>query len=379
MACKILGIARDFRTNTPVVYATMKIADYLAMIGEDFENFAIQRRREKHKAYERMKKDVKEGALLPSITLAVRPEFVDELKGFVAENNFAALEENLGISGQVNILDGLQRTYILKEIEVEGHIFNPDQCVALEFWLENKLEHLIYRIIVLNAGQKPMSMRHQVELLFSTLKNKVESDIPNLQIITERESSRRTQPRKFPLDRLAGAYQSFITQSPEIKKENIVAQRLSESDVLDSDEGELFSQYESFITYLKLYSELDDEVCRVYPSSEEMSQLPAGTVWFGSENVMNSFFAAIAQLGKHEMYRARIPESFATMRNLLQNSAPGDDPLALVHLNAIIDALNPRKVNIGFATRRLLTTGFKEYFRESGAISLKDCWTLAAE
>lgn len=379
MRVHIRGSAKDLRTDTPVIYAQMTVPDYLEMVGEDFENFAIQRRREKHRAYDRMKKDIMQGALLPSITLAVRPELVAELNKLVEKEDHGALAERLATPGQVNILDGLQRTYVLKEIKKEGHDFVEGQTVSLEFWLELSLEHLIYRIIVLNAGQKPMSMRHQVELLFSTLRRKIESEIPHLEILVERDSARRTRSRKYALDRLAGAYQAFITQSPEVRKENIVAQKLVESDVLDSDEDELLRQYESFIKYLTSYSELDDEVCRVYPSDQNDPTLTPGTQWFGSENVMNAFFSAISQLVRHESYKKRVADALGEMLALLRRSAPGDDPINLREYNQITGGFNPRKVNVGFATRKLLTNGFKEYFRESGNIPFKDCWTLAAE
>src|SRR6266498_440970 len=76
---QILGKSADLRTNTPVVYAQMAIADYLELVGDKFDLFAIQRRREKHKAYERMKGDIVKGALLPAITLAIKPEMVGRL------------------------------------------------------------------------------------------------------------------------------------------------------------------------------------------------------------------------------------------------------------------------------------------------------------
>jgi hypothetical protein len=223
---RILGLAQDNRTQTPVVYAQIPICDFLPLVGPDFENFAIQRRREKHKTYERMKKDLIAGALLPSITLAVKPEFVAALRPLHAEADYEGLASALSQPGGVNILDGLQRTYIIKDLVDEGAELNADQTLHLEFWLEESVSNLVYRIIVLNAGQKPMSLRHQTELLFSTLKQRLEDEIPGLEIYRERDQTRRRRSRKFALDRLASAYQSYITRSPEVSRENIVAQQI---------------------------------------------------------------------------------------------------------------------------------------------------------
>src|SRR5688572_2623825 len=66
------GIIRDLRTKTYVLYAQASITDYLKLVGSDFDTFEIQRNRQKHRFYQRMKNDIQSGALLPAITLAVR-------------------------------------------------------------------------------------------------------------------------------------------------------------------------------------------------------------------------------------------------------------------------------------------------------------------
>jgi len=111
-------------------------------------------------------------------------------------------------------------------LEKEGFIFITDQTLLLEFWLEDRLPHLIYRIIVLNAGQKPMSMRHQIELLCATFKKRIEERIENLELYVERDETRRRTSRKYALDRVAVAFQAFLTLTPEVRRDNVVAQEL---------------------------------------------------------------------------------------------------------------------------------------------------------
>ena len=184
MELQVIGIARDLRTNTPVVYAQLPIADYLQLVGDKFEEFSIQRRREKHKAYQRLKIDIKNGALLPSIALAVKPDKVPSIAPLfniyemLGDDN-GVLANSLSTKGQVDILDGLQRTFIMKDLQKDGHVFVHGQRILVEFWLEGDLRKLIYRIIILNAGQKPMSIRYQIELLFNSLKTSIEESIPN--------------------------------------------------------------------------------------------------------------------------------------------------------------------------------------------------------
>lgn len=376
---KILGLAQDNRTHTPVVYAQIPICEFLPLVGPEFESFAIQRRREKHKTYERMKKDLIAGALLPSITLAVKPERVAALRPLHAERNYEGLASALSQPGGVNILDGLQRTYIIKDLVDEAAELNADQTLHLEFWLEESVNNLVYRIIVLNAGQKPMSMRHQIELLFSTLKQRLEDEIPSLEIYRERDQTRRRRSRKFALDRLASAYQSYITRSPEVSRENIVAQQIVEADAMDASEEELTSEFNSFVNLLGRYCKLDDQICRIYGERDDDSEVPTGANWFGSENVLQAFFAANSQYAVGNLQRERSDRALDRLHNTLLASEAGDDPLALKRLLEIQQGFNPRKVNIGAATRKLLLNGFKELMRSEGEASMEDCWTFAAE
>lgn len=379
MSLKILGLAQDKRTDTPVVYAQIPISEFLPLVGTEFESFAIQRRREKHKTYERMKKDLIAGALLPSITLAVKPERVAAIRPLHAASDYQQLAISLSQPGGVNILDGLQRTYIIKDLQDEGVELNADQTLHLEFWLEESINNLVYRIIVLNAGQKPMSMRHQIELLFSTLKQRLEDKIPSLEIYRERDQTRRRRSRKFALDRLASAYQSYITRSPEVSRENVVAQQIIEADAMDASEEELTTEFNSFLRLLARYCDLDDHVCRIYVQQDDEGEIPTGANWFGSENVLQSFFAANSQYAVSELQKTRSDKALDHLLSTLAASSQGDDPLGLRRLLEIQQGFNPRKVNIGAATRKLLMNGFKELMRNEGETPMEDCWTFAAE
>lgn len=378
MPLNILGTPQvDLRTETPVVYAQMLIPEYLNLVGMDFDKFSIQRRREKHPAYARMKEDIKRGALLPTITLSVLPNLAAELKQLCDQGDLLTLANRLGTSGEVNILDGLQRTYILQDLATEGHQFIANQTVHLEIRLEENLDNLIYRIIVLNAGQKPMSMRHQVEVLFSAFKTPLESEIRGLDLFLENDSSRRTRPGKYALDRVASAYHAFLLRSSEVEKQNIIAQKISEESVLAQDEEALGADFSLFRRYLAAYVNLDNHICRIYDGTNQRT--PTGLTWFGSENVMNAFFAAVSDFGSNEQRKGRIDLAISALSNLLSNAESGSDPLGLEVLQKIIDGLPVRKVNVGFATRKLLNNGFKEFFRDEGERPIAEIWEREAE
>ena len=150
MDLTILGNARDIRTKSYIIYAQMPISDYLQLIGDNYDMYGIQRKREKHRAYARMKQDIIKGALLPTITLAANQNIVERIKTLIVEDNKAELLTQLKVSGNYSILDGLQRTNILKDLQNEGIKFKEGQKLLLEFKSHtivcNNLLHLIIRL-----------------------------------------------------------------------------------------------------------------------------------------------------------------------------------------------------------------------------------------
>jgi hypothetical protein len=377
MPLKILGFAKDTRTDTDVVYAQVTLSEYLPLIGDNYGDFDIQRKQERYRPYERLKQDIQAGALLPPITLAIKPEAVAEARSALSTNDESRLTSLLSKPGQVNILDGLQRTFILNDLAREGRL--PDGgSILLEYWLEGDVKHLIYRIIILNAGRKPMSMRHQVELLFQSLQTQIEEKIPGLEMYRERDQTRRRGPRKFALDRIAVAYHCFLLKSHDIERDSIIAQQLKESEVLGASEDELAREFDMFIHYLKRYSDLDEDVCRVYSSEDEAKGMPTGALWFGSETTLNAFFAAVSEFGSTTDRKSRIEAAINAMQSLLKSSTPGEDPLQLQTFGILRKDFDSRRVNIGSATRKLVFNTFKEYFRECGEKSWRECW-LSAE
>lgn len=381
MSLKILGYTKDCRTNTPVVYAEILMNDYLNLVGTDFDKFEIQRKRVDPKKYTRLKDDVKKGALLPGITLAIDHLKVDSFLPFVdiPNPNSSQLIDALNNCKDIYILDGLQRSYIIKDLVDEKVIFNKEQKILLEIWFEKKIEHLIYRLIVLNSGQKPMSMRHQVELLFMTLKEDIEKEIPGLEIYLEKDGTIRSQSKKFPFDRLVNGYYSFITKSPEIERDNLVVKKMNEDDVLSSKEEELNDSYNSFIKYLKFYCDIDNEFYKIYNTHTELSSFKN---WLAEENTIKSFFAAVGKYASDDKKISRVDSALlkliVELKSLNEEGSKDNDPIYLDEFKKIKGGIDSKKVNVGNGTRKLIMDGFREYFIGAGDESFLECWKMSA-
>lgn len=373
MSLEILGYTKDCRTNTNVVYAEIKISDYLDLVGNDFDRFEIQRKRQDPKKYSRLKEDIKKGALLPAITLAINPSKVGDFLSDVEGKKSSDLISKLIKSPDLYILDGLQRSYIIKDLVDEGVVFNENQKLLIEIWFEAKIEHLIYRLIVLNSGQKPMSMRHQVELLFTTLKTEIEEEIPNLNIYIEKDGQIRSQAMKFSFDRIVNAYYSFLTKSPEIKRDNLIVKKLNEDDILSSNEEELNANYNYFIGYLKKYCALDLNMYKIHSSSAETTGFKN---WLADENTLKGFFAAVGRYSSDEKKTERVNNAIDKLITEAKNGTK--DPM---HLNVFYElktGIDSKKYNVGNETRRLIMDGFREFFIDEGDTTFDECWKNAA-
>src|SRR5690554_5569857 len=373
MSLEILGYTKDCRTNTNVVYADIKISDYLDLVGDDFDRFEIQRKRQDPKKYSRLKEDIKKGALLPAITLAINPSKVGDFLAEVEAKKSDHLITKLIKSPDLYILDGLQRSYIIKDLVDEGVVFNENQKLLIEIWFESKIEHLIYRLIVLNSGQKPMSMRHQVELLFTTLKTEIEEEIPNLKIYVEKDGQIRSQAMKFSFDRIVNAYYSFLTKSPEIKRDNLIVKKLNEDDILSSNEQELNANYNHFIGYLKKYCALDLNMYKIHSSGAESTGFKN---WLADENTLKGFFAAVGRYSSDEKKKERVNNA---LDKLIKEAIKGvHDPMYLNVFYELKTGIDSKKYNVGNETRRLIMDGFREFFIDEGDTTFDECWKNAA-
>ncbi len=91
---------------------------------------------------------------------------------------------------------------------------------------------------------------------------------------------------------------------------------------------------------------------------------------------MISFFSAASRFYADEKRKAMLDKA---LNSLLQDMHAKEDPLYLEIFSSLKDEkANPKKYNVGYATRRLLNNGFIEFFRGYGEERLADCWSIAA-
>jgi len=315
------------------------------------------------------------GALLPTITLTVLPERVPKLLSLIHDDELSLLANELSIPGRAFILDGLQRSFVLKDLEREGHQFHEAQTIHLEIWLEPNVHHFIYRVLVLNSAHRPMSLRHQFKLIFLTLKYRLETDIPGLVLYQKVPGVRQDRmPGMYVFDQVISSFLCYLMKTPEISRDNVEAQEMAMQEIFESKAQEMGHSFEQFKAYLKWCKDLDQEMFRVYGN---IDHLPEGKDWFGNENVMRAFLTAVSKHIQKTSEKARVDQSLVTLQSRLESAGVGEDPLGLSQLKEMTDQIDPRKVNVGYAIRLLLLNGFECFFSMGGKTPLGRCWQPA--
>lgn len=384
MQFEVTGIDYDQRINCFMVSARVDYEWYLAKTDGAEENLSIQRDVIKGtKNYRTLRADLRKGCILPTIVLAVRSVDIgifqeyDRTSGFLKmkEETRGKLSEVL-LSTQPNdidIVDGLQRTHalrsVLSEIVDKSEVARfLSRSLRLEIWVGIPFYSLAYRMLLLNAGQKPMSMKHQIDILSRGLKEDL-LDINGIDVISVKDHKRRVRPGQLHLSTLAQAFQAWLQRSPNVDVGNLVVETLVADDALDTLGINLNGQtgsdhadgFKGFVTWLV---ELD------YTLGE------AGVKFLGNDTVILGFAAAVGFAENNETLRPRLD---AALGRIIAEARGGEpDPIGIELFDTLRRSIDTKRSNVGEATRDFVYRSLREYIQQDGLSTLKECWKQSA-
>lgn len=174
----------------------------------------IQRKLQNARFYKRLEQDLSLGCIMPPLTIAfiAKPSEQDEdIEKYINDN----IEKGF-------VLDGIQRLNTLRRAFDNDPSFNLSRPLFLNIIICPSMDNLLYRMVTLNNGQKPMSARHQIEILTSKL-----FDFGNLPVdyTTEKERGRRSTFNKADLVK---GYIAFLSNSTNIDNQKIIEEKMDE-------------------------------------------------------------------------------------------------------------------------------------------------------
>lgn len=181
----------------------------------------IQRRFQNETFYKRLEIDLQEGCITPAITIAfIKPVDLDNVP------TIPVLSEQ--ITNEIEhafVLDGIQRLNTLKRVAAkEGNSLNKNNYLYLNIIVCPSRDNLLYRMVTLNNGQKPMTARHQIEILAESI---YDFSAYSFKIFTEKENTAKNEKAYKKAD-ILNSYISFLSNSTNLDNKKIIEDKLDE-------------------------------------------------------------------------------------------------------------------------------------------------------
>ena len=378
---KIIDLSLDERINGYCATVVCSYEWYLNATTGAEENLNIQRAIIKDsKAYQTLRKDLHRGCILPPIVLAMSNVRLPANLNPAALNNQlerqAILDElqaqmDLTTPNDIYIIDGLQRTNALRQTRDDLGILLDERRrflerpLRVEIWLNIPFGAVAYRMLLLNAGQKPMSMKHQVEILSMKLADDLRT-IPDLEIVISLNSERRVHAGQFSLAKISQAFQAWLQGTPNIDVRNTVMEQLLAESAIETlgtslSGTVLHADFKALISWM---IEIDKGIWATDPQ------------FFGNETVLLGLSAAVGAAQRNERLRERMKRGLDTLKNAVIGGNP--NALAVARFNELRQGEDIRKVNVGQFTRDMVYHAFKEYFLSDGTKTMEECWAFGA-
>lgn len=256
----------------------------------------IQRKLQNSSFYKRLRDDLRNGCIIPPITLA----FVED-KNQVPVNLKDAgtfVEKNIE---KTFILDGIQRISAIYQAHTQPDLINKNLELQHPLFLNiiicKSMDNLLYRMITLNNGQKPMTANHQVEIL---LGNIYTFDDLNIIILSEKEKAGKRIEQSFNKADIIKSYLAFLSDSLAIDNRKIIEDKMDELIAMNILKSNITKNEIEFSMVIDLISKL--------------SQSPKVKKWFDNTNNIIGF-----SVGIKKSFQALTDENLVAFENSIEN------------------------------------------------------------
>jgi hypothetical protein len=297
---EIFNVSRDEVIKSAVSSGKTTYGFALDNLVPLIDKFQEQRKIQGRKFYERLKADIIRGCIMPPITLAFTSDHfssgisADSVQNFIT-NNVA----------EGYILDGMQRLNTLVEASRDLN-FDRNRPLFLNIIIAERYDFLLYRMVTLNNGQKPMTARHQIEML---TKGMLDTETFNIPIVSEKDTEKVKPQGAFKRADIAAAYTAFLTDSVNNENSRIIESKLDEILVGKVMDSNLIESAVSFHDILK-------EV-------ERLSANTSGRDWLRLGNNLIGF--TVGARKSHSALTSMMPDDFAAATETFESAFSGLD------------------------------------------------------
>lgn len=294
-----LPIIFDDKIKALDVLLQMNIGDYLGLAQKIIDKNEYQRKRVKDSKtiYSLLREDLKRGCTIPPIVLAYRTE-ENIMKS--AEKDWVSYSKKILESKDMIILDGLQRTFsmldVVSELKDDKEALERfhKQQIRVEIYVGIDKLGILYRMLTLNTGQTKMSLRHQIEILYSDLKEKA---VDGITFYSQKDGKPTTSTHEYQFKDAIDCLCSYIDRDPNgIEKSDIMESVTDlEKFSADNQKGDILNQLiRSYTRFMDKMNELTDNW-----STDDDKFAPAGKSVlkaFNKSTALSAYGAAVGDL-----------------------------------------------------------------------------------
>lgn len=389
---KILSQAEDQRIQTSNYLIELDLKEYLEFAKDILSNNEYQRKRVRSSMsiYSQLKEDLKYGCIIPPIVLAIDSN--DMPDGVLDQSNIKELlKKSL-------ILDGLQRTYTIMDAYDELIQAGQDTSSFLKGSLRAEVYGginrfgLLYRMLTLNTGQTPMTLRHQIEILYSNY----DVSIPDITLIKEVEGKSPRKIGEYRFQDIIDGFVSYLQSSYLPMTRSTVLETIKTLETISSEnvDEDLFKIFvESYDSLLKKMDNLlpEDELTKMTDllSDDENLMLNADSIktflfaenifsFMSRSQVMTGFGSGLAILKQKNKIR-----SISNINELVASLKPGGEISYdwFLEINKNLYIIKQNSSKIGNSQRMYFSEFFRLLFDETGPsyLNLFEAASIAME
>lgn len=352
----------DSRISAKNLLVEMTISEYEALVTDVVTKNEFQRKRVRSSktVYALLKEDLVKQCIIPPIVLALTNNVEFEVEE--GEEFKEKLDEN---KDHLVILDGLQRTYTIFDLLEELRTSKDES--TLDTVLETKLRvelyvglnrlGILYRMLTLNTGQTPMSLRQQIEMLYLDY---LRRGIDGIELIREADGKVANKAYQYNFKDVIEGFNAYLDRDElPLDKANVlenisILEKLSKED----QKSELFEKYLKSLNYLiKNFDSLCGEV-ELDEEFYEANGTPFGKTAiqvFKKPQAISGYGAAIGKLIDFEVFKS-IDEIWE-----VGESISFDDPVEfLEEINKALLWLKSNSKKIGNAQRNYFTFFYRD-------------------
>lgn len=244
---KIASNLFDSRINAHNILVEVSIKEYESLVKDVVKKNEFQRKRVRSSksVYALLREDLLKQCIIPPIVLALTSDLAYQ------DNNDVDFQEKISAAkDHLVILDGLQRTYTILELLFDLRTANDEESlnnvmnskIRIEIYIGLNRLGILYRMLTLNTGQTPMSLRQQIEMLYLDYLTK---EIDGVELIREADGTNAHQLNQYNFKDVVEGFNAYLDRDElPIDKADILEninslEKLSK----ENQNSELFEKY----------------------------------------------------------------------------------------------------------------------------------------